>query len=957
MGSNQFRRGDEPIPGYQLVDYLGQGGFGEVWQATGPGGVQVALKFIHDLDRKKGGKELTALQLLKNIRHPNLVPLLGFWLKSIDGTLLRQPGDSTPSVTDEAEAARGTMQPAVATVRATESSSLPAELVIAMGLCETSLFDRLEECRAEETRGVPSDELLTYMEDAARAIDLLNIQHGIQHCDVKPQNILLLSGAAQVADFGLATTIGDVRESSMGAGTIAYGAPEVLLGQGPTSATDQYSLAISYFELRTGDLPFGSERISDVINAKQTGEIDLSLLPPAEARVIARAAAIEPDDRFFNCVEMVKSLREAALSPGSVAPVPIRSQRSSQQKWAYYGATAVALLLAAGLAFSFTGQREQEPAEKDAAAQVETKSDDLIAASAETTTETPGPAAAADQPSSRTTNTPHGESPADLAVHSSTAEQPTAEVVSHADTASREPDVSPSSTEVVPAEDATATNQEDQQLNAAPVTADSTQEIVEATQETARNTRDIAVATESISQSLDVIRQHLAQAIDSGGLVTNPRQPSDFYHNARTYEQRGDYLNARRAYARLLSFHLNVLDPHLRYQRLLRLQDGQRATREIYAELTAPPEDLATRFAQILVLPARQRPAALQSFLSEYPNYAPAVYQLSREYSKEILGVQGLADKAEEKQLLERFTRLVDDGEFVRHFLDQSQCVAMIDDARTRLVGLQQFDTRSLDKPVQMTTLLSNTSWSVNLTVAEAAREIFYQLDPQVPYRSSGFHSFVDQRTGSQMPNPSFELALNTPRTTFWVKYVDVRGQERGPFEFVFDPEAQRVQNAKKILEKLPHAWISYRPHHGRLVAYFSHLVSYRAGIEEIRYGIDSQQLNQTFPLGPIDPVRPHTVPSDAPTYVYAPLATRFIMVQLTYRDGTKSKVQRFDYVAPPDQEQFSQNQAAEQEAAQPQYQQSQPQRQSNGRLLDNVDVDIGIDPSFRSAPRIRFGF
>ena len=49
---------------------------------------------------------------------------------------------------------------------------------------------------------------------------------------------------------------------------IAYAAPEVLLGRGPGPATDQYSLAITYYELRTGTLPFDSGRISDVIDAK-----------------------------------------------------------------------------------------------------------------------------------------------------------------------------------------------------------------------------------------------------------------------------------------------------------------------------------------------------------------------------------------------------------------------------------------------------------------------------------------------------------------------------------------------------------------------------------------------------------------------------------------------------------------------------------------------------------------
>jgi serine/threonine protein kinase len=333
--------GEEPVPGYRLVKFLGRGGFGQVWQAASPGGIHVALKII-DLGGREGLKEFKALRLMKSIRQANLTPILAFWLKDEDGFLVDESqvgGDLTqggqPNVS--ATPTQGTV------VMGSLSKMRPSELIIAMGLGDKTLSDRLRECQQQNMEGIPPEELFDYMFDAARAIDFLNtprhdLGHGpvstIQHCDIKPQNILIVGDTAQVCDFGLARELGANVKMTSAAVSPAYGAPELIEGQPPSGATDQYSLAITYVELRTGSLPFSDpDSYLHVVNAHLQSALELSYLSPEEQEIIRKATMRDPGQRFESALKMVKALRQACPEEfGSRRSMgPPRDRRSSSQ--------------------------------------------------------------------------------------------------------------------------------------------------------------------------------------------------------------------------------------------------------------------------------------------------------------------------------------------------------------------------------------------------------------------------------------------------------------------------------------------------------------------------------------------------------------------------------------------------------------------------------------------------
>ena len=210
----------EPIPGYRLIEPLGSGGFGEVWKCEAPGGLFKAIKFVYgNLNGLRAGRApgrrggAASIEHVKAIRHP--------FLLSMDRVERgrRRAGHRHGA---------GRPEPPPAVPDSASRTGLP---------------------------GIPRDELLGYLREAAEVLDLLNLQHGLQHLDVKPHNLFLVSSHVKVADFGLVNSLAARQRaaaSRSGAVTPLYAAPEDVPGQRSAAHSDQYSLAVVYQELLTG---------------------------------------------------------------------------------------------------------------------------------------------------------------------------------------------------------------------------------------------------------------------------------------------------------------------------------------------------------------------------------------------------------------------------------------------------------------------------------------------------------------------------------------------------------------------------------------------------------------------------------------------------------------------------------------------------------------------------------
>ena len=208
----------------------------------------------------------------------------------------------------------------------------------------------------------------------------------------------------------------------------------------------------------------------------------------------------------------------------------------------------------------------------------------------------------------------------------------------------------------------------------------------------------------------------------------------------------------------------------------------------------------------------------------------------------------------------------------------------------------QEQKVAALQAPQPLTSFMrSNADWTVNVSLPEAATQFGYRIGDQGSFIDAGFIDALDQRTGQRMPKTYFELPPDQGKTKLYVTWRDRRGEQADIVTINFDPQAALAESEKKILEVLWTAWIDFRDWNGAMLVYFSHLITYRCAIQEVRYGYNGGTIDQIYKLPPCNILDPNSVPEDAKIYMKAPAKTKSMQVQLTYLDGTQSPVRSFN--------------------------------------------------------------
>jgi hypothetical protein len=258
--------------------------------------------------------------------------------------------------------------------------------------------------------------------------------------------------------------------------------------------------------------------------------------------------------------------------------------------------------------------------------------------------------------------------------------------------------------------------------------------------------------------------------------------------------------------------------------------------------------------------------------------------------------VSELAETVNHKQIPVYFDQMVDDvflngvakGQGQAKTSETQQKVAALPPVMPRITP----PSDSVNAPIAMFSR-HNGGWTVTFSIADPTLGISWRMGDAGDFRETGFMDILDPRTRKRMPNQSIELPGDAPGGTIQVRYIDASGEMQGPFPIKFDPQAALIRDQRKILDMTATSWLSFREFNGLLV-YYTHLMSYRCAIREVRVGIDSAVPDKVLKMPPCDPKEPGAIPSDATPYLKLAPSTQFVSVELTYRDGSVSEIKSF---------------------------------------------------------------
>ncbi|MCK6624496.1 MAG: protein kinase [Anaerolineae bacterium] len=309
----------ENVGPYRVIEQLGSGGMATVFKAYHPAlDRYVAIKILHPAfkaDPQFFERFQREARIVAKLEHPHIIPVYDFNEHHGEPYLV---------------------------MRFVEGETLKPEM---------------------SGKLLPAAEILRLLRPICSALSYAH-QQGVLHRDIKPSNIMVTTdGHIFLTDFGLARMV-QAGESTLSQdmmiGTPQYISPEQAQGISQLDGrTDIYSLGVVLFEMFTGRVPFSADTPFATIHDHIYTPLPLPrtinpAIDPAVERLLLKALAKDPNDRFATADELLTAL-EKTLNPPAVpsstarAVQPAAGRKDKLPWWIWAGGVALFLVIFVGI--------------------------------------------------------------------------------------------------------------------------------------------------------------------------------------------------------------------------------------------------------------------------------------------------------------------------------------------------------------------------------------------------------------------------------------------------------------------------------------------------------------------------------------------------------------------------------------------------------------------------------
>jgi serine/threonine protein kinase len=350
---------------FEIIRLLGKGGMGEVYEAQQfHPERRVALKVLAPWlaeDQQALDRFWREANVPAQLDHPGVVRIIqtGKTDNTAYYTMQLVRGISLADLIRKADSARAdtvAYEPSDTSPTATNNSPPPQE-------AETLTFDSspppsvVQDYRQDRFRTLAKIGV-----NAARALDSAHRQ-GFLHRDIKPSNLMIdHHNQLYLVDFGLTRALDSATGTRAGTviGTPWFMSPEQALGHPLDGRSDIFSLGVTLYQLATGGKgPYTAKRgdTDAVLREVRSGTLQpieqlAPETPPGLERIITRAIAAKPEDRYQTAAEMADDL-ETFLASGTVPITPSAKSASHGRRWRWL-AIAAGIAIAVGLTIALS---------------------------------------------------------------------------------------------------------------------------------------------------------------------------------------------------------------------------------------------------------------------------------------------------------------------------------------------------------------------------------------------------------------------------------------------------------------------------------------------------------------------------------------------------------------------------------------------------------------------------